>query len=34
MRFFNTEGPLRADIHYCLPPLLRWGIDAVMALIN
>ena len=24
MRFFNTEGPVRRDDHYCIP-LLVWG---------
>ena len=23
MRFFNTEGPVRPDKHYCVPPLAR-----------
>ena len=23
MRFFNTEGPVRADEHDCIPPLER-----------
>ena len=33
MRFFNTEGPVRADLHYCLPPLHRWNLDDVLTLI-
>ena len=33
MRFFNTEGPVRLDDHYCLPPLQRWDLDAVLTLI-
>ena len=33
MRFFNTEGPVRADLHYCLPPLQRWNLDDVLTLI-
>ena len=33
MRFFNTAGPVEPDIHYCLPPLHRWNLDAVLALI-
>lgn len=27
MRFFNTEGPVRSDGHYCVPPLRRWDLD-------
>jgi hypothetical protein len=27
MRFFNTEGPVRPDDHYTLPPLTRWDLD-------
>ncbi|MFZ1642161.1 MAG: AAA-like domain-containing protein [Candidatus Contendobacter sp.] len=34
MRFFNTEGPVRSDIHYCLPPLHRWNLDDVLTLIE
>ncbi|MBK5938590.1 AAA family ATPase [Halochromatium roseum] len=34
MRFFNTEGPVRADLHYLLPPLQRWHLDEVIALIE
>ena len=34
MRFFNTEGPVRADRHYCLPPLARWDLDEVLGLIE
>ncbi|HYN77761.1 MAG TPA: ATP-binding protein, partial [Lamprocystis sp. (in: g-proteobacteria)] len=34
MRFFNTEGPNRAADHYCLPPLQRWDLDEVLALID
>ncbi|MBK5938589.1 AAA-like domain-containing protein [Halochromatium roseum] len=34
MRFFNTEGPVRADLHYLLPPLQRWDLDEVLALIE
>jgi hypothetical protein len=33
MRFFNTEGPVRCDEHYCLPPLSRWDLDDILALI-
>ncbi|MBK1646930.1 hypothetical protein CKO25_20365, partial [Thiocapsa imhoffii] len=34
MRFFNTEGPVRADDHYTLPPLSRWDLDEILALID
>ncbi|NEX17928.1 MAG: hypothetical protein C1943_15240 [Halochromatium sp.] len=34
MRFFNTEGPVRADLHYLLPPLTRWDLENVLALIE
>ncbi|WP_295441885.1 AAA-like domain-containing protein [uncultured Thiodictyon sp.] len=34
MRFFNTEGPVRADDHYCLPPLARWDLDLILELID
>ncbi|MBK1720155.1 ATP-binding protein [Thiocystis violacea] len=34
MRFFNTEGPNRPDLHYCLPPLVRWDLDEVLRLID
>ena len=34
MRFFNTEGPVRPDLHYCLPPLHRWNLDDVLTLIE
>ncbi|MEA3642724.1 MAG: ATP-binding protein [Lamprobacter sp.] len=34
MRFFNTEGPVRADEHYLLPPLQRWRLDEVRTLIS
>ena len=34
MRFFNTAGPVEAEIHYCLPPLHRWNLDDVLALIG
>ncbi|HPB74235.1 MAG TPA: ATP-binding protein [Chromatiaceae bacterium] len=33
MRFFNTEGPVRADLHYRLPPLQRWDLDEILRLI-
>ena len=34
MRFFNTEGPVRPDDHYGLPPLSRWDLDGVLALLD
>ncbi|WP_295886546.1 AAA-like domain-containing protein [uncultured Thiohalocapsa sp.] len=34
MRFFNTEGPVRPDMHYCLPPLYRWDLGEVLQLIE
>ena len=34
MRFFTTEGPVRAEEHYCLPPLQRWDLAEVMGLIE
>ena len=34
MRFFNTEGPVRPDDHYAIPPLDRMGVDELLALIR
>ncbi len=34
MRFFTTEGPVRPDDHYTLPPLSRWDLDEVLNLID
>ncbi|NEX18575.1 MAG: hypothetical protein C1943_18750 [Halochromatium sp.] len=34
MRFFNTEGPVRTDKHYLLPPLQRWDLEEVLSLIE
>ena len=34
MRFFNTEGPVRAEDHYCIPPLERIDLDAVLELVR
>ncbi|MBK5963177.1 hypothetical protein CCR95_03495 [Thiocystis minor] len=34
MRFFNTEGPNCLADHYTLPPLARWDLDEVLALID
>lgn len=33
-RFFNTAGPVRPDLHYCLPPLQRFDLDEVLLLIR
>ena len=34
MRFFNTEGPVVPDDHYCVPPLERLDLAAVLTLIR
>jgi hypothetical protein len=34
MRFFNTAGPVRAEMHYCLPPLTRFDLNNVSRLID
>lgn len=34
MRFFNTAGPVDCKEHYCLPPLERIDLTAVLALID
>ena len=34
MRFFNTEGPVRPDDHYCIPPLERIDLDTVLGLVR
>ena len=28
MRFFNTAGPMKPAIHYCIPPLERLDAEA------
>ncbi len=33
MKFFNTEGPVRSEMHYVLPPLERWDLDEVLRMI-
>jgi hypothetical protein len=33
-RFFNTAGPVRCDIHYCLPPLERFNLAEILMLID
>ena len=34
VRKFNTEGPIRADRHYHIPPLTRIDLDDVLGLIR
>ncbi len=34
MKFFNTEGPMKPDIHYCIPPLTRWNLSEILTLIE
>ena len=34
MKEFNTEGPVRADDHYLIPPLERIDLDAVLDLVR
>jgi hypothetical protein len=34
MRFFNTEGPVVPEDHYCLPPLQRWDLAEILGLID
>ena len=34
MRFFNTTGPVRAEDHYCIPPLERLNLAEVRRLIR
>ena len=34
MRFFNTAGPVEADMHYCIPPLERLDAEAALALVR
>ena len=34
MRFFNTAGPVVAEMHYCVPPLERLDADEVLLLIR
>ena len=33
MRSFNTAGPVKPDRHYCVPPLSRIDLDAVLRLV-
>ena len=34
MREFNTSGPIRPEDHYHLPPLQRFGADAMLGLVE
>ena len=34
MRFFNTEGPVRADDHYHIPPLERVNLNDLLGLVR
>ena len=34
MRFFNTEGPVRAEDHYAIPPLKRGNVGEILDLIR
>ena len=34
MRFFNTEGPVRSEDHYAIPPLERGNTDEILTLIR
>ncbi|MBU0566549.1 AAA-like domain-containing protein [bacterium] len=34
MRFFNTAGPVKSTIHYCLPPLERLDLPEILRLIE
>ena len=34
MRKFNTEGPVRPQRHYCIPPLDRLNLDDVLGRIR
>ena len=34
MRFFNTAGPVRPGDHYCIPPLERFDLEEVLALVR
>ncbi len=34
MRFFNTAGPVKAEMHYCIPPLERLDAEAALELVR
>ena len=33
-KFFNTEGPIKKDIHYFIDPLSRIDLDQVLSLVH
>ena len=33
-KFFNTAGPNKPDLNYQVPPLERWDLDDILALIG
>lgn len=34
MKFFNTAGPNKSDMHYTIPPLTRWDMEEILMLID
>lgn len=34
MRFFNTDGPVVATKHYCVPPLERLDLNGILQLVG
>ena len=34
MRFFNREGPIKPEKHYCIPPLSRFDLAEIELLIQ
>ena len=34
MRSFNTAGPVKSDMHYCIPPLSRIDLEEVLRLVR
>ena len=34
MRKFNTEGPVVAEDHYCIPPLQRVNLGEILELVR
>ena len=34
MRYFNTEGPVEPEEHYCIPPLDRVDLDEILTLVR
>ena len=33
MRLFTTDGPVNCEKHYCLPPLARFDLAELLALV-